>query len=340
MNSSTQTSPFQQLVQNAVFHAAVERNVPTPELADIAQQAGIVCGKTTLCKARKALLQRREVAQEATPSHDRLSDEWTLPTAKSKTPEIVQSKQSPSQGGQWQRFMAGFDVHGDKQDIDANAAFFRHMEMFQPDLRIMGGDLWDFRPMRDGANQEERQESMSRDYLAGLEWLQRFRPQYFLRGNHDERLWEWAWNKRGIEQDFARGKVEYVESEVEKLGCRMYPYHIREGILQIGHLQVAHGFYNGVNCARQMATDYGSILFGHNHVIQNQPVPGLERKAARCCGALCQLVMSYNQRRPSTLRHANGWVYGVIHKSSGIYHVFQAEKLGGDWIVPSDVVTL
>lgn len=324
------------------FVKGVQQQLKTAALRTIVKDLGIECGDSTLYKAVRAVKESAAGATQNTPPVS--ADEWTLPTTKpqssTRIAELIATKQAPARGNQWQRFMVGFDVHGDMQCPESNAAFFRHMEMFAPELRIMGGDLWDYRPMRNGVNAEERQESMARDYLAGLEWLQRFAPQHFLRGNHDERLWDWAYNKRGIEQDFARGKVDHIESEVEKLGCRMYPYHIREGILKIGSLQVAHGFYNGVNCARQMATDYGCILFGHNHVVQVQPVPNLERKAARCMGALCQLVMSYNERRPSTLRHANGWGYGVLSRTTGNYHVWQAERIEGVWIVPSDVVEL
>lgn len=72
MNPSTQISPFEQLVSNAAFCASVERSACTPELADIAQQEGIVCGKTTLYKARKSLRKNPKAAQETVASTGRV----------------------------------------------------------------------------------------------------------------------------------------------------------------------------------------------------------------------------------------------------------------------------
>lgn len=332
--------PYQSLAREPKFREAASRRITNDELHLLADALGYRCGLTTIQKARKLATKSEPKPEPKRGTPVEYTDEWTVPTSSTRIAEVVETKRAPSQGNLWLRFQIGFDVHGDKQSVEANAAFFRHMEMFQPELRIMGGDLWDLRPLRGGANAEERQESMQRDYLMGLEWLQRFRPQHFLRGNHDERLWEWAENKRGIEQDFARGKCEHIESEIEKLDCKMYRYHIREGILKIGHLQVAHGFFNGVNCARQMASAYGCIIFGHNHMITTQPVHGLERMAARCCGCLSETIFTYNERRPTALTHTQGWPFGVIHRNNGNYHVWQAEKIGDTWMVPSDVVEL
>ena len=84
----------------------------------------------------------------------------------------------------------------------------------------------------------------------------------------------------------------------------------------------------------------GSTLFGHCHTIDEHSIPGLERRVARASGALCQLDMDYNSRMPVTLRHANGWAFGVINKTTGKYHSWQAERVDGKWIIPSDIIEL
>lgn len=60
----------------------------------------------------------------------------------------------------------------------------------------------------------------------------------------------------------------------------------------------------------------------------------------RHCGCLCALDQDYNARQPNTLRQSHGFAYGVINAKSGDFHVWQAEEVGGKWIVPSDVVAL
>lgn len=336
MSSPPDMKPIQnKLLSNPDYVADVKSG--NLSLRKIAKKYGVSRWSVTETLSR--------IVNEVAPAVSKLPDAWTIPPfdkdghymvfPKEETPKKV------AQGGQWKRFVVASDVHGDKQDAEANSKLFNFIEgTWKPEIRIMAGDLWDFRPLRRNCSGEEKRESMQEDYTAGLGWLLRFRPQYFLRGNHDERLWDLAAFGSGIEQDFAVEKVRQVEPQLDSLGVRMLPYHIREGILELGHLKVAHGFYNGVHCAKQMADAYQSVLFGHNHAVISHPVAGLDRRAARCIGALCQLIMNYNSRTPSALRQAHGFAYGVINESTGVYHVWQAEAIEGTWVLPSDVVEI
>jgi hypothetical protein len=240
----------------------------------------------------------------------------------------------------WKRFAGCFDVHGDKVDNHASESFFAFTEMWKPHIRIFGGDLWDFRPLRKKASDDEKRESMKQDFEMGREWLERFKPHFFVHGNHDFRLWDLAASDSGVRSDYAKTGCEEIEKLTQKMGCRMLPYHKRKGVLRIGHLKVIHGFACGVYAARQTALIYGSTLFGHVHDITEHSIPGLERRVARCCGCLCDLDMDYAARTPNTLRQAHGWAYGVIHSTTGNYHVWQAEEIAGKFMIPSDIVEL
>jgi hypothetical protein len=240
----------------------------------------------------------------------------------------------------WQRFVAAFDPHGDKQDPKAVRALLDFCKIWKPTIRIHGGDNWDFRPLRRKACEDERRESMATDFRAGVKFITQFQPTHFVRGNHDERLWELAQAGHGVESDYAIHAIAEVESLVAKMKCQMLPYHKRLGVLRFGHMKVLHGFHCGIYAARQTALVYGSALFGHTHVIDQHAVPGLERRAARNCGCLCQLDMDYNSRQPNTLRQAHGFAYGVVNSRTGDFNVWQAEPIGGEWILPTDTVTL
>lgn len=235
------------------------------------------------------------------------------------------------------RFIFASDVHGDQQDPVANDALFQFMEAWKPKLRVFGGDLWDFRPLRRKATEDERRESMAKDYEAGLEWLKRFKPHVFLRGNHDERLWDLAARNKGVESDYAMKGVIEIITLTQKMKCEMLPYHNRDGVYRIGHLKMLHGFSSGINAARATALVYGSCLFGHVHTIDEHSIPGLERRVARSVGCLCRLAMDYNVRTPSALRHSHGFAYGIINEKTGAYNVFQAEEIDGKWMLPTDI---
>jgi hypothetical protein len=239
----------------------------------------------------------------------------------------------------FKKFVVGFDVNGDQQCPKSNEIFFKFVEDFKPDYRIAGGDIWDFRPLRGKASAEEKRESVFDDYHQGMEWMTRFRPTHFLLGNHDNRIWETAKKEDGILSDFCQQGVNEITSLCKSFKCQMLPYDVRKGILKIGHLKILHGFYCGDNAPKRTAWTYGSCLFGHIHSIDEQSIPGLDRRVGRACGCLCKLDMEYLHQKPGALKHVNGFVYGIINEKTGAYFVWQGESIDGHWILPSDITS-
>ncbi len=238
----------------------------------------------------------------------------------------------------YQKFVAGFDIHGDMQSGTANKAFFNFVDNWKPEIRVCGGDLWDFRALRNKASDEERRDSLSEDYVLGREWLLKLEATHFLRGNHDERLWDLALTGNGIAADYADDAIIEVNQLMKSLRCKMYPYDRRAGVLKLGHLKMVHGFSTGANAARRTAQVYGSVLMGHGHAIQHSSIEGLENRVGRMCGCLCQLDMDYSRAQMGSLVWRHGWAYGVIDKTNGNYHVWQAEDVNGTFLVASDIV--
>jgi len=238
-----------------------------------------------------------------------------------------------------QRFIFASDVHGDQQSPAAVKALITATDSFKPHLRIFGGDLFDLRPLRRGCSVEERSESMMTDWRKGLEFLSLWRPTHLLMGNHDQRLYDLAEDdSKGIEQDYAWKGVQELEARLEKHKTEWLPYHKRS-VFKFGHMKCLHGYYHGMYAARQHAATYGGCLFGHTHTIDEFSLPGLERRVARGAGCLCNLDMKYNSRMPSSLRHAHGFVLGVIAKS-GNYWTMQAEEVDGVWVIPEKLKTI
>jgi hypothetical protein len=238
----------------------------------------------------------------------------------------------------WKKLLFATDLHGDRQHAPTVKRLLQFADEFKPDHVVFGGDAFDFRALRKGASKEETAESMEKDIDAGLLFLNKFfrrkaETKHFLLGNHSHRLWETAECSSGIIKDYAQEGVQKITSKINALGAKILPYHKRDGILRIGHLKMLHGFYCGVYAARQHAMTYGSCLFGHVHIIDEHPVPGLERRVARAVGCLCELDMDYNNRNPGTLRQAHGWAYGVINDRTGEYFINQAEEINGQWNV-------
>ena len=235
------------------------------------------------------------------------------------------------------RFVAVFDNHGDMVDAKALAAFREFVKHWKPEVRIHGGDCFDLRALRKGASKDEEFEDLAPDIEAGLDFLSWYKPTHFLRGNHDERLWDAASGKNPIAARFAALTIEEVMDALG--GAKMYPYCKRNGVMRLGHLKVIHGYHSGVTAARQAAQVYGSVLLGHVHTVDQYSIPGVERRIGRSCGCLVKLDMPYNRAQANTLRQSHGWGYGFIYPS-GDYQYFQAECVNHSWTFPTEVMSI
>lgn len=241
----------------------------------------------------------------------------------------------------YKRFMVVFDNHGDQGDLVAQSAMFEFKEKhWKPDFTVHGGDNFDFRPLRKKASEDEKRESMIEDYNAGMNFLKRLHPRYYLRGNHCERMWDLASEDRGVISDFAYQGTREITKELDKMNCRMLPYDKREGVLRLGHLKIIHGYICGIAAARRTAQIYGSVLMGHGHAIQSASVEGLNQRTGMMCGCLCSLKMTYSRASTGSLNWEHGWAYGVLNEKTGSYHVFQARKVDNKWILPTDYISI
>ena len=237
----------------------------------------------------------------------------------------------------WKRFVFASDLHGDKQHAPTAARFLKFVKDYEPHYIIFGGDLFDLRPLRRGASADERAESMQADVGAGLKFMgqlfdRKAEKKFLTWGNHDDRLFQGAEDStNGITADLCSKGVKDITERTKRLGIKTVPYHKRDGIIRIGHAKFLHGFFCGVFAARQHAAVYGSCFFGHTHVIDESPAPGLDRRVARGVGCLCETDMAYNARNPNTLRQAQGWAFGAIHDRTGDFFSRQAEQINGVW---------
>lgn len=241
------------------------------------------------------------------------------------------------------RFVVAGDTHGSEIDPVVEAAFFKWMADWQPEIRICSGDLFDFAALRNGASQEEKAVSMADDYKAGVSFAKRFfaggEVKVLLRGNHDERLWDLLNRSEGVLRDFAEQKTGEIESLLRSWGVKMLPYDARKGVFKIGKLQVIHGYKSGINATRQHATIYRSVIHGHDHSQGIAPVENLDGPAlAMGTGCMCRIDMPYNSRQTNKLRHQQGWVYGVLYPD-GTYQAFQAKRVGNHFNLASHVQT-
>jgi hypothetical protein len=219
------------------------------------------------------------------------------------------------------------------------AALWTFIKDWKPEIRIHAGDNWDFRAMRKAASDEERQYSLEDDWTSGIDFMRRFfdggKTNHFLRGNHDERIYDYAFKTDGLTRDYALSGIQRLESTVARSKATMLPYNSRLGVLTIGNLKVVHGYHAGANSAVMHSRVYGNVLFGHVHDISVASIPGLESREARSLGCMCKLDMAYASRNTGSLKWANSWTYGLLFED-GTYQLHQTRKLNNKFYAATD----
>lgn len=237
----------------------------------------------------------------------------------------------------WKHWVMGSDLHGDMQDPQAVRVFHKFNREVQPEIRWFLGDLWDFRPLRRGADEEEKRQEMGGDFNAGMRFIREFKPTEMALGNHDMRLWYLSRKRKGIMSEYADSLIARFDNYMNGIGARVAPYASHNGQLKIGHLKGVHGFAAGINASRRHAQAFGAVHTGHGHGIQVSPVEGMDNRIGRMIGCLCDLYMEYSHNTLGQLLHRHGFAHGVVNTKTGDYFSLQAESINGKWIIPTEM---
>lgn len=234
------------------------------------------------------------------------------------------------------------DSHGDMLDDKVAKALFAFMDDWKPEIRVHAGDAWDFRNLRRGASDDEKAASLVDDWDAGTEFLTKYfaggKENWFLRGNHDERLWHFAGSATGLLRDYAQDGIKRVQQLMRKTKAVMLPYDAAHGVLRLGELRVVHGYHAGIGAARAHANVYRNVIFGHTHTIETSAIAALEPAEARSIGCLCVRDMDYVNAKTGKLRWGQGWASGILH-DNGTYTLNQIRCIDGAFVAPVEFKT-
>jgi hypothetical protein len=227
-------------------------------------------------------------------------------------------------------------------DAASVGALWSFMRDWKPEIRVHAGDAYDFRNLRRGASDEEKAASLADDWEQGNDFLRRFfeggTSNHFLRGNHDERLYEFRNSCSGMLRDYATDGIKQMEAVVKKCRAKMLPYDSDLGVLELGKLSVLHGFHAGLSACRTHAAIYGNCLHGHIHSIEVASVASREPVEARSIGCMCVRDMDYVNKKTGKLKWAQGWAYGLLYPD-GNYMLFQTRNIGGQFYAASEIKT-
>lgn len=251
-------------------------------------------------------------------------------------------------GLHWKPFLCAADNHGDQADKETLRRFFEFADDWKPAHRIHLGDLFDFRPLRRGAGAEERAERMEADVVAGQAFLEKFRPDTLLLGNHDMRLYEAAESNDGILASYAHRLLESFQGDgwakqpqigglLQKLKVkRVLPYHRKRGVYRLGDIAFLHGYRSTMYPARAHAENYGNCITGHVHKFDLHVPRHIDGGMAMTAPCMSDLNMRYLDRAVAALAHDNGWIFGVVNERTGKFDAWcvRRQQDENQWIDP------
>jgi len=242
--------------------------------------------------------------------------------------------------GKPKRFIVVSDIHGSQADNQATRATLSFTRDFNPDIRVIAGDLWDFSAIRKGASDDERQVSMRDDFDAGADFADAFfekgRENHLMLGNHDVRAHDLCHSPDAVLRDLGMKMVEDINYVASRNKAKLWPYDSRYGVMEIGFLKVVHGYHTGASACAHHSRIYGNVIFGHVHSVEAFQTPGLKQQEARAIGCLCKLDQDYADRKTGKLRWAHGFAYGWLFEDS-TYQLHQARSVEGKFYASKEI---
>ena len=240
----------------------------------------------------------------------------------------------------WIPYVICGDSHGDMADPVAIKAFLKFCDEFNPKIRIHLGDAIDFRAIRRGVSSEEKYESMQADYDSGTQFLRDMGANVWLWGNHEDRIDQIAKSTNGIMRDYAARVTQDMHDFAAGQKCQVLPYDVAKGVYELGKVHAGgfrcvHGTSAGINALRAEVTAYNRVIHGHVHTRAHTVNSTFDPSEGYTCPCLCRLDMSYSKTWKASLRHAHGWLFGIMNNRTGAVVVNEARSIGGKFIYSS-----
>lgn len=239
-------------------------------------------------------------------------------------------------GRRYTTFLAASDLHGNLQDKATVKQVLKFKEEFNPEITIFMGDLFDLQALMSRATDDDKAVPILEDVEAGLDFMREFKPDVYLKGNHEVRLDKLSQSRDAVKSSLAQKLMQEMDEEFAAMGTRTLPYCKRNGVYRLGKLSFVHGYSCGIGATRKHAFTYGNVLMGHIHAIDAVSIESHSQVMGRAIGCLCQLDIPYNAAHIGALRQAHGFAYGVVDNSTGEFFCAQAQEINGKWFCPSD----
>lgn len=216
------------------------------------------------------------------------------------------------------------DLHAPFHDEAALKVAEEFQKDFKPDITIGLGDWIDGTHVSTFPKDIDQFDTLD-EFEMGNELLDRFNPQVFLEGNHEQRF-----RRAGVvPQGYRRLLDPRKWLSIKKRGIRWVKYsHYAKDVYRLGKLHFIHGFACNQYASMKEALRFGSVVHGHTHRLQTvQPPHASHRWTGFNIGCLCRLDQEYAETR-SPHGWSHGFGFGYVYRSGNF--TFNVVRLIGD----------
>lgn len=221
----------------------------------------------------------------------------------------------------WKKLIIVSDNHGNCVDKVTVTKLFDVMKEFKPDIRIHLGDFLNLNAWRDGASQQEKQDSLADDIREGLEFVEEFKPNVMTLGNHDWRMYKKRMDGNADTREYAQFQIEKCENLLKKLGTKTFAWGVKQGVWEIAGQRFIHGYSAGITATATMGAKFGRCVHGHNHTGDIIWLPTYDGGFAQSCPSLCDNdIMEYQRGQPAAFKHISGFALGIADTKENIYY--------------------
>ena len=220
----------------------------------------------------------------------------------------------------WTRFMAVGCSHGRHIDAEAKKVVFNvKKKWIRPgDLCLHLGDAVDTAAFRSGARgiDADSAEPVAPDIDGGLMFLKELRPDIFLCGNHEARLWHLRESPNAVIAYASHKAIEHLEDGCSKIGTRMIPYDGINQVYKRADITFLHGTWYAEAATRDYAEAYGgTVVHAHTHRPFYAPGRTFAKSQGFCVGTLTRMrSMGYSLNRRATMAWGQGVVLGEFRE--------------------------
>lgn len=241
----------------------------------------------------------------------------------------------------WKRFLAVGCSHGIYADKNAIAAVLRFQKQWKPDVTVHLGDAIDCSAFMSSNVGRGDGDPIEPDVAGGLDFLEKLRPQIFLAGNHEARLWRLAHSRNEVVAYAALHLLEAIKLACARLKCELVEYTGNDQCRMLGEtIRLMHGTLYNEQFARDTAEAFaptrGKVIFAHAHKVTMATGRRHDQPTAYCVGTLTKRgALEYANTRRATLAWSAGFAFGEYTDTSSVVWLHEQPNHQSEWRLPT-----